>query len=217
MRIDEIRQQVRHALEEGLPGLEAQLALAPHLRPGWPAGGALEEARAAAALLVVFPRRDIAHLLLTLRASALPHHAAQISLPGGRVEPGETIEQAALREAHEETGLDPLHVEVLGSLTPIHIAVSGFMLHPVLGVAEREPRFQAAAREVERILEVPVADLLDETRFGWASVTRAGMALDVPCFRLAGEEVWGATAMVLAELRWLLGHPARPPAARPRA
>jgi 8-oxo-dGTP pyrophosphatase MutT (NUDIX family) len=203
MTFREAQARLRDRLRADLPGLAAQLPLAPQPRPGWRAGHFPEDARPAAGLLCVFSRTDQPYVLLTVRSAGLPTHAAQVSLPGGRIEAGETIEEAALREAHEEIGLDPASVEILGQLTPLHIPVSGYTLHPVVGLATVVPRFKPAEREVERILEVPIADLHDATRLLRRTIKRDDLELDVPYFLLCGEQVWGATAMVLAEFRAL--------------
>src|SRR6185295_5617463 len=93
---------LRRAVAGPLPGLEAQLRMAPRVRPGpdteWP----LDDLRPAAALLLIYPHNGSWHLPLTVRGSRLRHHTGQVSMPGGRIDPGESIEQAALREAHEE-------------------------------------------------------------------------------------------------------------------
>src|SRR5262249_57427557 len=94
----------------------------------------------------VSPQDAGAHIVLTARGDT-PRHAGQISLPGGVVEPGETFEQAALREAHEEIALDRDGVRVLGALTPLDIPVSGFRLYPIVAALDRRPHHAAAARE----------------------------------------------------------------------
>ena len=88
-------------------------------------------------------------------------HGGQVSLPGGVVEPGETFEQAALREAHEEVALPLDGVRVLGALTPLDIPVSGFRLHPIVAVTNARPTLTPADGEVAHILEIGVDDLLD--------------------------------------------------------
>ena len=197
-------EKLERGLREPLPGVAAQARLAPRPRPGWPPNPHGNGLRPAAGLLLVFPIASEAHIVLTVRSSRLPSHAGQVSLPGGAVEPGESIEQAALREAHEEIGLAPDGVRVLGRLTPLHIPVSGFLLHPVVGVADTLPLLHPADAEVERILLLPLAHLLDPSRVRREQRTRDGLFLDIPYLEVEGAQLWGATAMVCAELLSLL-------------
>jgi 8-oxo-dGTP pyrophosphatase MutT (NUDIX family) len=220
-------------LRTALPGPRAQDRLAPMPRRQWPAGLNPARARNAAGLLLVFPKRkeetaetarnaeqdfsqrssrsprfhpgrDLAHIILTVRADGL-RHGGQVSLPGGVVDPGETFEQAALREAHEEVALAPGEVRVLGPLTPLDIPVSGFRLHPIVAVHPGWPHLTPSDQEVARILEIGVDELLDPRHFVTTERHRDGVAFAVPAFRIAGVEIWGATAMVLAEFLALLG------------
>jgi 8-oxo-dGTP pyrophosphatase MutT (NUDIX family) len=163
-----------------------------------------EGARDAAALVLLYPRTDDVAVPLTVRAQGLARHAGQISLPGGATDAGETLSEAALREASEEIGVDPSSVRILGELTPVHVLVSGFTLHPVVGVTDRRPQFVAALHEVDEILEVSLNDLRDASRIGRGSRIREGVAVDYPYFNLLGREVWGATAMVLGEFVCLI-------------
>ena len=195
--------RLREALSRPLPGLDAQLRMAPSPRIGWDPLKFPEGARNGAALLLVYPHNDMLHLALTVRGSGLRNHTGQVSLPGGGVEVGETFEQAALREANEEIGIDPGTVELLGRLTPIHIPVSGFLLHPVVGLTSMRPAFQRAEWEVARIIEAQVSLLSDPAVIKREIHTRVvkgqSVDVDVPYFDIDGEKVWGATAMVLAE------------------
>ena len=178
--------------------------MAPRPRVGWQAGVIPEGARTAAALLLLYPIGARAHVCLTRRAGSLGTPAGQISLPGGTVDDGETIERAALREAHEEIGLDGDGLRVLGRLTPLYIPISNFALYPVLGMLSERPSLVASAYEVAHILEVALDDLLSphSLRPGW--LWRGSETITVPFFALCGERVWGATAMVLSELVQLL-------------
>jgi 8-oxo-dGTP pyrophosphatase MutT (NUDIX family) len=148
---------------------------------------------------------DSAHIILTVRADTLRRHSGQVSLPGGVLEPGETFEQAALREAHEEVALAVDLVRILGPLTPLDIPVSGFRLHPIVAIAETRPSLAPIDGEVARILEVDVDALLDPAKLIHSSRERDGIPLTVPAFSVQQHEIWGATAMVLAEFLTLLG------------
>lgn len=201
--MDDIVESLRAALSRPLPGLDAQLRMAPRPRLGWDPAQFPDGLRDGAALLLVYPHDGGPHVPLTVRAAGLRHHTGQVSLPGGRVDQGESIETAALREAAEEIGIDPEVVDVLGRLTPLHIPVSGFLLHAVVGVAAERPTFQRAEWEVARIIEAPIARLADPSIVKEERRTReregATTPVDVPYFDIDGEKVWGATAMVLAE------------------
>ena len=172
---------------------------------GWPPGFNPQRIRHAAGLLLLFPIVDRAHIVLTVRAGTLGRHSGQVSLPGGGLEPGETIEQAALREAHEEIGLPLDHVHVLGALTPLDIPVSGFRLHPIVAVSGGRAALTPSDGEVARILEVDLDELLAPERLVSIERQRDGRTIIVPAFHAAGDEIWGATAMVLAEFLTLLG------------
>jgi 8-oxo-dGTP pyrophosphatase MutT (NUDIX family) len=221
-------------LHTALPGPRAQERLAPGPRRQWPAGASSARVRDAAGLLLVFPKtinlepaglaadQDAlrvqrvprllsgqAHIILTVRADAL-RHGGQVSLPGGVVDPGEAYDQAAMREAHEEVALALDDVRVLGPLTPLEIPVSGFRLHPIVATLATRPRLTASDDEVARILEIAVDELLDPEHFVTTERHRDGVAFTVPAFRIGDVEIWGATAMVLAEFLALLGWPDRP-------
>ena len=191
---------LRERLAGTLPGLDAQLRFMPTPpRTGWKPGEFPSDARIAAGLLLLYPGARGPSIPLTVRASGLKRHAGQISLPGGATDPGETLAQAALREAHEEIGVDPARVRVLGELTPVHVLVSGFTLHPIVGITDDRPSFALDANEVEELIEVSVEDLQDASAIRRGTRTREGLAIEYPYFDLMGHQVWGATAMILGE------------------
>jgi len=205
MPLRDLERTLRVKLAETLPGVEAQMRFAPApARTGWKAGYFPEDARIAAALLLIYDGPEGPALPLTVRASGLTRHAGQISLPGGAADDGETLAQTALREAHEEIGVDPAAVHVLGELTPVHVLVSGFTLHPVVAVTHERPVFLAAAGEVDEILEVSLDHLRDASRIRRGTRIREGVAVEYPYYDLLGHQVWGSTAMVLGEFVCLI-------------
>ena len=184
--------------------------MAPRPRRSWVPGVVPEDARTAAVLALLFPRDDEATLLLTVRGAKLSTHQGQVSLPGGALDLGETVERAALREAEEEIGLAPASVTIRLRLTPLHVPVSGYVLHPIVGTIEAPPAVKPAEAEVERILEVAIAALASRPGPAIESRTYDGLAIQVPYFELGGAKLWGATAMVVAELLAVLGAPVDP-------
>jgi 8-oxo-dGTP pyrophosphatase MutT (NUDIX family) len=202
VRLRDVEANLIQRLQRPLPGGAAHLKLVPQPpRGGWQAGIVPESARPAAALALIYQDdQGVLRLPLTLRASTLPHHPGQISLPGGAVDAGETIEDAALREAQEEVGVEPSRVRLLGRMTPVHVLVSNFALHPVLAVTDARPSFSAHAPEVDRIIEIDIDRLCDSSCLQMGVRLRDGARIAYPYFDLEEVQVWGATAMVLAEL-----------------
>jgi 8-oxo-dGTP pyrophosphatase MutT (NUDIX family) len=200
-----ILERLSRSLPAMRPGQSAQMRFAPRRRDGSLPPRRPGD-RQAAALLLLFEKRGRPHVVLTLRAAHLPHHADQVSLPGGRIEPDESPEVAALREAYEEIGIPPAIVRVAGRLTPLHIPVSGFTLQAVIGVATETPAFVPAAGEVAQVLEVPLEELADPSRLRRTTSERDGQIYDIPYFEVGGFQVWGATAMILSEFLTLIGH-----------
>ncbi|MEW6746387.1 MAG: CoA pyrophosphatase [Planctomycetota bacterium] len=192
------------ALAGKLPGREAQLSMAPEGRELPPPENVAATARHAGVLVLLYPREEKPHLLLTRRTGTVAFHKNQVSLPGGTREAGETLLETALREAAEEIGIDRHEVRIIGTLTPLYIPVSGFLVSPFVGSLAAHPSFRPDPIEVAELIEVPIARLLDAAIVGRETWSSAGKPREVPFFSIGGHKVWGATAMVLAELRELL-------------
>jgi 8-oxo-dGTP pyrophosphatase MutT (NUDIX family) len=151
----------------------------------------------AAVLVPLIDRPDGLTVLLTQRATQLVRHSGQISFPGGRLEPTDAdVASAALREAHEEIGLDPARVRVFGYL-PDHIVISGFRVTPVLALVTPPITLELNPAEVAGVFEVPVAHVFDSSNHQ-ARLRRVGdeelMLYDIPW---EGQNIWGATAGML--------------------
>ena len=195
-----------------LPGAEAQWRFSPlPVRKGWRPELQPPEARPAAAMLLIYPSSAGPVVPLTIRHSELPQHAGQISLPGGRIDRGETALDAALRETHEEIGVPASAVRVMGALSSLWVVVSNHLLQPYVGVLDRRPSFRLAPREVDALIEVPVSFLRDAARLGWSRHSREGIIVDYPHFDIDGHLIWGATAMVLGEFVCLFDAAFSPP------
>ena len=199
----ELIQLLPAALVGSLPGIAAHRTMAPYparIKPGMISVEG-KDAREAATLVLIYPHQgaEESALVLTARQPALRDHSGQISLPGGSRDGDETAEETALREGWEEVGLAPEEPRVLGRLSPIHIPPSGFSVVPVVASVDYAPPFQIQEAEVAALLEVPLSHLLDpETRQMSSRRTEAGV-FEAPYFAVDGHEVWGATAMMLAE------------------
>ena len=161
---------------------------------------AFPAARPASTLLLVYPGEDGELTMpLTLRHAGLPAHPGEVSLPGGAVDPGDASrEAAALREAHEEVGVDPATVRIAGALDDIWIPVSNFELRPFVGTATVRPILVPQIDEVAEIVELPLRLILTDAIVGEEEISGATWVLRAAVYRHAGHRIWGATARTLA-------------------
>lgn len=190
-------------LQRPLPGQPAQYRMAHAVRRHQ--SSPPPDARQAGVMALLFPAQGHWHLTFIQRVASNPNdrHSGQISFPGGKREPSdESLLQTALRETHEEIGVSPVEVTVLGALTPLYIPVSNFEVHPFVGYAEAPPVFSPQASEVTAVLTMPIDYFSDPANMRKTDLTVApNITLkSVPYFDLNGEVLWGATAMILSEL-----------------
>jgi 8-oxo-dGTP pyrophosphatase MutT (NUDIX family) len=158
------------------------------------------EARPSAVLAVFADGPQGTEVLLTRRSMQLSNHRGEVSFPGGRLDPGEDYEQAALREAHEEVGLDASLVTVVGRLRPISTYVSRSWIVPVVGTVPERFELQGHPDEVDRAFWVPLSDLTRPGTFReeWWHTVQGERPIFF--FELDDETVWGATARMLHQL-----------------
>ncbi len=160
--------------------------------------------RPAGVLVPLLTRDDGLHVLLTERASHLRHHAGQISFPGGGMEPDDhDIAATALREAYEETGIQPKQVDIAGYLAPT-LTITGFAVTPVIGFITEPINLTLDPAEVESAFEVPLAFLMDVANAAVSEREFDGVQVPVISFEFAGHRIWGATASILITLRDIL-------------
>jgi 8-oxo-dGTP pyrophosphatase MutT (NUDIX family) len=153
----------------------------------------------AAVLIPLYPEGDDLVAVFTERRSDLRRHAGEISFPGGRQdEPGEDLRATALREAEEEIGLEPSQVELVGALPPTGTFVTGYKIHPFVGVIRAGHDWTPQPNEVELVLELSMTDLL--AGFEMKRLIGKGIPIKTPTYTVGGNFVWGATARILQGL-----------------
>lgn len=198
---DDTIELLRDRLSAPLPGPDAQMTMAP-VRPKSVERLTVHgrNCREAAVLALLTPHAGAAHLLMTVRRAHLTDHPGQVSFPGGRRERDEDLRETALRETHEEVGLESGEIDVLGCLTPLYVPPSNFCVYPFVGSTRDLPKLRPHDDEVERIVHVPLALLRREEALRSEERTIRGERLLVPYFEVDELIVWGATAMMIAEL-----------------
>jgi len=189
-----------------LGGLNAQFKLAPKIRLKYDADKIRENnPRKAAVLALFYPnKKNETCFLLTKRASYKGLHSAQISFPGGKLDKKDrNLKHTALRETFEEVGILESSIEIIRELTDVYIPPSNFLATPFLGFMNEQPNFNLNY-EVDQEIEVLLRDLLNETNFTSIKMNTSYMDnIEVPCFKLKDYVVWGATAMMLSEIKEL--------------
>lgn len=197
---------LRDRLSRRLPGEDAQFRMAPMARPRMrEALAAAPEVRQSAVLLYLFPKLDDWCIVLMKRPDYDGTHSGQVGIPGGRLEPGENHLQAAFREFEEETGVSVDGDQLLGRLSDLFIPPSNYLVQPFVAYSLDSPRYAPDPMEVEEIIELSIGWLLNEAAVKRGKVRlSSGVTIESPYFEVAGHRVWGATAMILSELKQVL-------------
>jgi len=203
LKVPEINKKKLLKLLTGeLPGEKAQLKMAPEFRGNFIFR---ESPRPAAVMILLFPYKKELHTLFIKRNEYPGPHSAQISFPGGLYEPDDgKLMNTAIRETVEETGIRN-KIDVLGSLTPLFIPVSNFIVTPFIGWVRDSPDFTPDPSEVQYLIHVPFSDLFDSGCICSEKIKRHDIEFIAPYYALNGEKIWGATAMMLSEFLELVG------------
>ncbi len=201
-------ENLRKKLSMPLPGVVAQREMAPVLtdQNRFNLSGK-QNAILGGVLILLYAVDDQIKLPLIQRPIYNGVHSGQISFPGGKNEGNESLEETALREAHEEIGVPMDKIEVIGSLTELFIPASNFKVQPVVGVISTPFKFLPDKHEVVKILEADLMELVHDprqTKTIQVQRDNLNISIDAPYFNVQGNVVWGATAMMLSELLYLL-------------
>ncbi len=206
MNFSEFTSKINDLKASNLGGLEAQFLLAPRLRLQYDAQKiAANNPKKAAVLALFYPNEnEETTFLLTKRASYNGTHSAQISFPGGKFDQIDAnLQETALRETHEEVGIHPKNIEIIRELTDVYIPPSNFLATPFIGMLDSKPQF-VLNHEVENTIEILLSDLLDEKNISSTILDTSYMKkVEVPCFNINNHIIWGATAMMLSEIKEL--------------
>ena len=195
--------QLRLDLNSPLPGRDAQYRMAPYPRRADDVyyDTPPTNARESGVLALFYPQDHRLYIPLILRPTYDGVHSGQVGFPGGRSEPGDVdLAATALREAYEEVGIEADQVQVLGQLSPLYVFASNNMVYPTVAWTEQRPNFNFDPREVDTLIEAPVAELLNPANYRREEWQLRGRTVQVPFYRIEGQTIWGATAMMLSEL-----------------
>jgi 8-oxo-dGTP pyrophosphatase MutT (NUDIX family) len=161
--------------------------------------------RQSAVLLLFFEVEGELNLCLTLRNSNLKYHPGQISFPGGQCNIDETdMAVTALRETEEEIGIQRNNIDLLGKLSELYVSVSNFNIHPFVGFHSGSLLFNPNPIEVDEVITLPVSEILNTDNQHIKEINTSQGVLNIPCYIFGKHLVWGATAMIIAELEFLL-------------
>lgn len=209
MKFDEFLKSVSKIENIPLPAESSQFKMSPPFREKLQEAqkNQMKNARSAGVVALFYPDENTeTKLVLILRKTYKGVHSAQVGFPGGKVEISDaSIQHAAIRETWEEVGVPEHEIEILRAMTQVYIPPSNFFVHPFIGISRATPKFIKQDDEVEAIIEVFLKDFISETSVVTKTVsTSYNVQVAVPAFQLNNHVVWGATAMMLSEIKDLL-------------
>ena len=209
MTLKDFEELIPKIKKSSLPGIDSQFKLAPSIRKklGKSINLSKRNPKKAAVLSLLFPDSNgVMKMIFMLRKTYEGVHSNQIGFPGGKIEIDDACLQAtALRETFEEIGVHSKEITVLKELTDVYIPPSNFLVKPFLGVVKQQPSYTLEEKEVERLIEIPLQEILSDD-FVTSKIINTSYAQDieVPIFKFNEEIIWGATAMMLSEIKDLI-------------
>lgn len=205
MKFDTFLQEIPKVTSVELPSVKAHMLMAPLERVSSldPANYKSIKTKKAAVMMLFYPKEGITHLSFIIRNSYPGVHSSQIAFPGGKVEKEDfNLQHTALRETYEEIGIHPNQITVMRPFTQIYIPPSNFLVHPFLGVCNEEISFTLQVEEVAGMVELPLSELMNDAIIVQKTMdTSYAKAISVPCFKVGEHYIWGATAMMMSELK----------------
>ena len=208
MRFSNFVNELYKEFSKELPGVEAHKEMAPLKRPtAEQIRKVRKDPRLSAIMVLFYPIDDRPHFVLTQRPNYKGTHSGQVSFPGGKMEEVDlNLKETALRETWEEVGVPKEDIQVLGELTEVYIPPSNFLVSPYVGFCDIKPEFIIDPIEVVEAFDVPASLLLDESIVKHKSIkiSTVGMKINTPYYDINDKVVWGATAVMLAELKVIL-------------
>jgi 8-oxo-dGTP pyrophosphatase MutT (NUDIX family) len=188
-------------LQKPLPGLDAHKKMASESRLKLKMPSPNERTRESAVLILFYPSENKIFAPLILRPQYDGVHGGQMAFPGGRAEKeDENLIRTAMREAQEEIGVRLTDIKVIGQLTKLYIPPSNFYVQPVVGYMNHKPDFYPDAREVDKVIEIALEEIINPEIIGRKMLSVRGVDIDAPFYQIKEHTVWGATAMMIAEL-----------------
>ena len=205
MKLEDFKKIIPKIEKNEVKGLHAQKELAPDNRISEINTSNKKNIRYASVMALVYPKQGLMHFALILRTQYKGKHSGQIAFPGGKKDETDNNHwEAAVREVEEEIGIKSTEFKLLKELTCLYVPVSNFKVHPYLAFSEKELNFKIQEAEVEKLIEVPLDYFLFKSNVEQIKVrTSANTTIDAPAFIYENHKIWGATAMILNELKTL--------------
>jgi len=204
---DNFIHQLTERLKEALPGAYAQNKMSPNVRFTGQTMPHAHATRESGVLILFYLKNNELYIPFIQRPKYNGPHSGQISLPGGKFEPEDKdLLDTALRETWEEIGVGRENLQIIGRLTPTYIPKSNFNVTPYIAYLPQEPVFTPDSYEVEGIIEAKVTQLIAPETIDLFTRTVKGIQIKAPYFNINNHQIWGATAMIISELKELICH-----------